>query len=99
MKMVSQFVASVAKYRKERSKTPGKLRIAFVGRVTVQKNLSLALDVVSRVAVPTSLDIFGEAGDDAYARQCFERVKAGVGRCDVLFKGNLEKHQDRKSVV
>ena len=93
VRMVSQFVESVAKYRNERRKSPDELRIAFVGRVTVQKNLCFALDVLGRLTVSSSLDIFGEVGDDAYARQCVERVKAGVGRCDVTFKGNLEKHR------
>jgi glycosyltransferase involved in cell wall biosynthesis len=90
--MVSQFVASVARYRKPRRKNPGCLKIAFVGRVTLQKNLAFALDVMSALLpMASSLDIFGEIGDDAYARRCVERVKAGVGQCNVTFKGNIEK--------
>lgn len=89
--VVSQFVESTAVHRVQRKKSPGELRIAFVGRVTVQKNLVFAINVLRKLSVPSILDIFGELGDDQYGRQCVEMIKAGVGRCKVTFKGNLEK--------
>jgi glycosyltransferase involved in cell wall biosynthesis len=92
VRMVSQFVEPAEAYRVTRKKSPGRLRIAFVGRVTVQKNLAFAIKVLREVAVPSTLDIFGEIGNDRYARQCLEMIEQGVGRCRVTFKGNLEKH-------
>lgn len=89
--VVSQFVESAAGHRVQRRKPPGELRIAFVGRVTVQKNLVFAINVLRELTVPSILDIFGELADDQYGRQCVEMIEAGVGRCQVTFKGNLEK--------
>jgi glycosyltransferase involved in cell wall biosynthesis len=91
VRVVSQFVESAATRRVKRQKQPRELRIAFVGRVTVQKNLVFAIDVLRQLSAPSTLDIFGELGNDQYGQQCVEMVEAGVGRCRVTFKGNLEK--------
>ncbi|WP_028134714.1 glycosyltransferase family 4 protein [Bradyrhizobium japonicum] len=91
--MVSQFVEGGALRLTRREKQPARLRMAMVGRVTVQKNVTFALDIVRRLTVASSLDIFGEIDDSAYAKQCIEMVRAGTGQCDVTFKGNLPKDE------
>ncbi|MGY3693174.1 glycosyltransferase involved in cell wall biosynthesis [Bradyrhizobium sp. USDA 3240] len=91
--MVSQFVESGAPRPTKKEKPPGQLRMAMVGRVTVQKNVTFALDVVRRLTVASSLDIFGEVDDSSYAQQCVEMARAGTGQCDVTFKGNLPKDE------
>jgi glycosyltransferase involved in cell wall biosynthesis len=91
VRMVSQFVESVGASRVMRQKSPRQLRIAFVGRVTVQKNLAFALEVLRELPVPSTLDVFGELGNDRYARQCVEMTGQGTGSCRVTFKGNLPK--------
>ncbi len=93
IQVVSQFVEAAAIRRVRRQKRPGDLRIAFVGRVTVQKNLTFAIDVLRKLPVPSVLHIFGEVGNDQYARRCVEMIEGGVGCCQVSFKGNLEKHE------
>jgi glycosyltransferase involved in cell wall biosynthesis len=91
VRMVSQFVESAVTHRVIRQKPAATLNIAFVGRVTVQKNLAFAIEALRQLPVPSTFDIFGELGNDAYARQCIEMIEAGVGRCKVTFKGNLAK--------
>jgi glycosyltransferase involved in cell wall biosynthesis len=91
VRMVSQFVKSAAHFRVVRQKPTGTLNIAFVGRVTVQKNLAFAIEALRQLSVPSTLDIFGELGNDAYARRCVEMIEAGVGRCKVTFRGNVAK--------
>lgn len=91
VRMVSQFVAPPSQAFVARSKQPRILRIAMVGRITEQKNVLFALDVMRRLTVPSSLDLFGEVGDDDYARACREAVAIGTRRCNVTFKGTIAK--------
>lgn len=91
VRMVSQFVAPAPQGFVARTKQPGQLRVAMVGRITEQKNVLFALDVMRRLRVPSSLDLFGEVGDDAYARACRDAVAAGTGQCTVTFKGTIDK--------
>jgi glycosyltransferase involved in cell wall biosynthesis len=91
VRMVSQFVESAANHRVVRRKPTGTLNIAFVGRVTLQKNLAFAIEALRRLSVPSTFDIFGELGQDVYARRCVEMIEAGVGRCKVTFRGNVAK--------
>jgi glycosyltransferase involved in cell wall biosynthesis len=91
VRTVSQFVESATSHRVVRRKPTGTLNIAFVGRVTIQKNLAFAIEALRQLSVPSTFDIFGEVGEDAYARRCVEMIDAGVGRCRVTFKGNVAK--------
>mgnify|MGYP003707168081 CR=1 FL=1 len=93
VRTVSQFVELVPVDRVERKKLPNQLRIALIGRVTLQKNVQFALDVVRRLSVESSLDIFGEVGDDPYARKCIEMARTRSGKCEVTFKGNVSKQE------
>lgn len=91
VQMVSQFVAPTPPAFAARMKTSHSLRIAMVGRITEQKNVLFAIAVMRRLTVPSSLDLFGDIGDDAYAHACRHAVAAGTGQCTVTFKGAVEK--------
>ncbi|MET0971201.1 MAG: glycosyltransferase family 4 protein [Tardiphaga sp.] len=91
VRMVSQFVEASANRPVPRDKPAGRLDIAFVGRVTEQKNLIFALDTLRQLPFPTRLHIFGDVGDSAYARQCIAMSKASESQCRVTFCGTLAK--------
>lgn len=93
VRIVSQFVEASANRPVHRLKPAGQLRMAFVGRVTEQKNLIFALDALRQLPFPSSLDIFGEVGHSDYARQCVEMSKDATSQCQVTFCGNLEKDE------
>lgn len=87
--VVSQFI--------EQQKPPvacgkprGRLRVAFIGRVALQKNLAFALDIMSRLSIPSTLDVFGQIENDAYGRECRQRA-AEAGLCAVSFMGTVDK--------
>jgi glycosyltransferase involved in cell wall biosynthesis len=91
VRMVSQFVEASANQPVARDKPAGRLNIAFVGRVTEQKNLIFALDTLRRLPFASQLDIFGEVGDSPYAQRCIAMSKAPDSRCRVTFCGTLAK--------
>lgn len=93
VRVMSQFVEASATPPAPRQKPAGRLVMAFVGRVTEQKNLLFALDTLRQLPFPSSLDIFGEVGDTDYARQCIAASKAADSRCRVTFLGNLAKDE------
>lgn len=75
-----------------RVKQPKSLKIAFVGRVTLQKNFLFAIDVVRGLPVPAVMDVFGD-GDPDYQPACEAELAKGTGRCDVRLHGQIP-HQD-----
>ncbi|RBI69002.1 hypothetical protein DQW77_16125 [Roseovarius sp. TE539] len=52
----------------------GKLRIAFVGRISPVKNLEFALDVLAKASVPVVLDVYGPMVDPDYWTRLQARI-------------------------
>jgi glycosyltransferase involved in cell wall biosynthesis len=75
-----------------RVKQPKSLKIAFVGRVTLQKNLLFALEVVRGLAVPAEMDVFGDSDPD-YQPACDAELAKGTGFCKVKLHGQIP-HKD-----
>jgi glycosyltransferase involved in cell wall biosynthesis len=75
-----------------RMKRPQSLKIAFAGRITLQKNFLFAIDVVRSLGVASTLDVFGETDPD-YWPACEMALKAGTGLCKVRFHGQVPQRQ------
>lgn len=89
--VVSQFVETVPVPDRKRLKPTNQLRIAFVGRVTEQKNLLFAIDILKRLKVPAAMDVFGAVGDEAYFAACNTSIARGLGNAEIRFKGGIAK--------
>jgi glycosyltransferase involved in cell wall biosynthesis len=71
-----------------RSKRPQSLKIAFVGRIALQKNFMFAIEVVRALGVESQMDVFGEADPD-YWPACDAALNAGTGLCKVNLHGHV----------
>ncbi len=89
--VVSQFVEPLPAASPRNEKPRNRLRIAFVGRVTGQKNLTAAIEMLRQLHVPATLDVFGDTIDTDYYERCVGMIKAGTGPCEIHFKGNVNK--------
>lgn len=67
----------------------GPLRLIFLGRITPIKNLHLALDVLTEVAVPVQFDIFGPIADSAYWTTCEKKIEDMPNHVTVRYRGTL----------
>jgi glycosyltransferase involved in cell wall biosynthesis len=91
IQVVSQFVEAVPRSDPKRSKPANRLKIAFVGRVTAQKNLLFAVDILKRLKVPSTVDIFGDIDDQEYVARCRALIAGGTGNSEIRFKGGIAK--------
>jgi glycosyltransferase involved in cell wall biosynthesis len=80
-----------------RYKMPNSLKMAFVGRVALQKNLLFAIDVVRRLAFESELHVFGAADPD-YLAKCRAEMAKGTGRCRIILHGHVMQ-QDLLSIL
>jgi len=65
------------------------LRIAFLGRIDVQKNVDYAIEVLKKVCVPVVMDIFGNVCDEAYYRHCRALAESLPENVTATFRGTL----------
>lgn len=91
VQVMSQFVETVPASGSARAKPANRLRIAFVGRVTIQKNLLFAIEILKRLKVPATMDVFGDIGDESYFTKCKTLIAGGIGRAEIRFKGGVAK--------
>jgi glycosyltransferase involved in cell wall biosynthesis len=75
-----------------RAKRPQSLKIAFAGRITLQKNFLFAIEVVRALVVASTLDVFGETDPD-YWPACEAALQEGTGLCNVTFHGQVPQQQ------
>lgn len=61
--------------RKEVIKKTGSLRIVFLSRICPQKNLTYALDIISKVKGQIIFDIYGTLEDIIYWNKCRDLIK------------------------
>jgi len=74
-------------------KTAGHLRIAFISRISPKKNLDGLLAILHTVRAPVTLDIFGPVEDEAYWRQCEQRIAALPDNIQVKAHGPIAPDQ------
>jgi len=75
-----------------RSKPAQTLKIAFVGRIALQKNFLFAIEVVRALGVRSEMDVFGE-GDPDYQPACDIAIKAGTGLCKITLRGQVPQNE------
>ncbi len=59
-----------------RAKEAGRLRVAFLSRLSAKKNLLGVLEILQAVRGEVELDIYGPVEDEAYWRRCRDRIDA-----------------------
>jgi glycosyltransferase involved in cell wall biosynthesis len=69
--------------------TNAPLRIIFLSRISPKKNLHYALDVLCKVQVPISLNIYGPVEDEAYWRQCEAHIAQSPVHIDITYRGSV----------
>ena len=65
------------------------LRLAFLGRIDIQKNVDYALRLLAMVKAPVAFDIYGPLQDAAYVEHCREIAARLPAHIKVCFKGTL----------
>ncbi|WP_187970291.1 glycosyltransferase family 4 protein [Aquibium microcysteis] len=68
----------------------GPIRICFLSRITPMKNLDYAIDVLSRLSTPASLDIYGPVRDDAYWDLCRRAIADLPPHVSAVHRGEVE---------
>lgn len=91
IQVVSQFVESIPANPARRTKLSNQLRIAFVGRVTVQKNLIFAIRILRDLNIPWTMSVFGDISDQAYYATCKKMIQDELGESQITFLGGIEK--------
>ncbi|MCR4588893.1 MAG: glycosyltransferase family 4 protein [Lachnospiraceae bacterium] len=60
---------------KERKKESGECRIAIVARISPEKNITYAIEVLQNLKGNVVLDIYGSLGNRKYVEECKKRIK------------------------
>jgi glycosyltransferase involved in cell wall biosynthesis len=70
-----------------RAKRPDHLRVAFLSRVSMKKNLLGALQILQEVRGSLELNIYGPIEDPQYWRRCRDRIDALPGNVRATYHG------------
>ena len=81
-----------------REKKQFELKLIFLGRIRNNKNLHYAINVLSKVDVDVSLDIYGPVEDDRYWNECNSQIKKLKENVRVRYMG-LMAHEDVPSIL
>lgn len=71
-------------------KEDGRLRIAFVSRISPKKNLDGLIRILATVSLPVRLDIFGPIEDETYWKYCTELISNLPGNIQVVEHGPVK---------
>jgi glycosyltransferase involved in cell wall biosynthesis len=85
--------------RSVQPKTAGLLRAVFVSRISVKKNLTYLLEVLSSVQGRVDLDIIGPAEDAYYWRRCAELIDGLPPHIAVTYRGEMQHYQVAKELA
>lgn len=69
------------------TKQPGRLRVAFLSRISKKKNLHGALQILHDVRGNVELDIYGPIEDEPYWRTCRERIDSLPANVRATYRG------------
>ncbi len=72
------------------SKVPGRLRVAFLSRITRKKNLDGALRVLMHVEGEIQFDVYGTLEDSTYWAECVDIIKSLPQNIQVRYLGPIE---------
>jgi glycosyltransferase involved in cell wall biosynthesis len=65
------------------------LRVVFLSRISPKKNLAYAIRVVSQMASPVVMDIYGPVEDEDYWRACEKLIERAPAPCRIQYKGTI----------
>ncbi len=88
--LVANISAAPGKPRVGYVKTPGKLRIAFVSRIHMVKNLKLAVEAVSKMHSEAVFDVYGPLESTEYWNACLDIAKHAPANITVSYKRVLD---------
>lgn len=74
-------------------KRPGSLRLISVARISPEKNLLFALQVLRRVRAQVRFDVFGPVYDSSYWKKCLALIGRLPGNIDCRYRGVLAPEQ------
>lgn len=91
-------VASDLPQKIERELTPlakkaGEIRIVFLSRITIIKNLSYALDIVKGLRGNVVFDIYGPIQNEKYWLECEKKIKKLPANIVCCYKGNVDAEE------
>lgn len=69
------------------------LRIIFLSRIALMKNLDFALRVLAKVSIPVYFDIFGPIEDESYWRKCNGLIADLPPNISAQYEGAVEHSQ------
>jgi glycosyltransferase involved in cell wall biosynthesis len=73
-------------------KRAGELRLISIARISPEKNLLFALEVLAEIEKPVHFDIYGSVNDQRYFERC-KGLVASMGQHKINFKGAIEPAQ------
>lgn len=76
--------------RSEYVKHQGELRVVFIARIHMVKNIKLAVEAVSKMKSKVSFDVYGPLEQPEYWDECMEFVKSAPSNVTVKYCGQLE---------
>lgn len=74
-------------------KKENELKLIFVSRIAVKKNLDFALNMLSKVKVNVLFDIYGPKEDQSYWKKCENIIKSLPQNLKVRYKGSLKQNE------
>jgi glycosyltransferase involved in cell wall biosynthesis len=75
---------------KQRNKEKGAARVVFLSRISREKNLLYALEILTHVNGNVRLDIYGPIEDEEYWDECKRKVKSLSKNIHVEYKGVVD---------
>lgn len=76
--------------RAEYQKNQGELRVVFIARIHMVKNIKLAVQAVSRMKSKVCFDVYGPLEQPEYWNECMEIAKSAPENVSVKYCGQLE---------
>ncbi|MCX6296705.1 MAG: glycosyltransferase [Bacteroidetes bacterium] len=83
----------------ERKKSIGSLRLVNVARISPEKNLLFALELLQKVKENVELDIYGPIYNEAYWEECKTVMAILPHNIKVNYKGSLESEKVTTEII
>jgi glycosyltransferase involved in cell wall biosynthesis len=96
IKIIRQITTLEAQYRPtqfEGRQENTKLKLCFVGRVTVQKNLLFVLSILQKIKFDVILDVYGSTENCSYFDACCAAIKELPNSIRVKFFGAVKREE------
>lgn len=74
------------------------LRLVYLSRITVMKNLHFALDILSEITNPICFDIYGPIDDLTYWNKCKKIMKSLPDNVKATYKGYIENSEVQNTI-